>query len=297
MRRSQPREGRDDGRLHAVMPFDEHHRAAQRAIVGAEERQDRVQVGRRAAVLAERAQFFGNSGGSPGGALQRHRLPPLAREPRQLGRLSQIPRLAQAPVERGHAVGADMGAACAKRELRGSQEPDQRASREVGGGRVERDVEGRRIGLGCERQGVGQLERQAGRGKHLPGHIDVRERPLEHDRRSRQRLLPLPARLPLDHPRDAGQFLFAIARLPEGRVAAGRPDEVRHDGPGNRRLRHVVVLRQPAPQPIQQSGLERGVRRHHFQPGHAGDACQQVEVGRPQAAGLSRAVGDGDDDV
>lgn len=92
-----------------------------------------------------------------------------------------------------------------KMQMRAPQELDERLARKAGRHERQHEVERRRERLRGQRQRIACFVGHAGRGKDLAGQIQVRERPLKHDRRA------LSGRAALDLADNRQQFFLTVA--------------------------------------------------------------------------------------
>ena len=121
----------------------------------------------------------------------------------------------------------------------------------------------------------------------MAGRIEIRQRPLEHDRR------PFAGGPVLHLPDDRQQLFLAVP--PSEVTPPGRRIRRREaDGPaGLRRNRYLLEPRQQILEPLPITGPEQRRRRHDVESGEVGQAGQQIEIPRPQAIAAGRPVGYG----
>ena len=182
--------------------------------------------------------------------------------------------------------------------MRRAEQLHQRAASEVRRDRAEHQVDRRGKRLRRERQRVERLVRHLRVAEHLPRQVQVRQRPLEHDRRPAQR-----RRAPrvFSARTNSRQLLFAIAADERARHLGARR-RVRDD---QHRCAATAALepdvldagQQALVQPLMEAGLEERFGRDDIDRLHARHAREQIEVRRPQPAAIRRLVGDGDDEA
>src|SRR5262249_44802285 len=104
-----------------------------------------------------------------------------------------------------------LSSATVERKVRRTLKGCYRVGAEIGLDRVEHEIESRCRRLRGERQSVGGLERDARSAKGAGCKVEVRQRLLEHDAGTIQRLRITAAKPGIDSPRDRDQLFLAIA--------------------------------------------------------------------------------------
>ncbi|HEY4957924.1 MAG TPA: hypothetical protein VII31_08925, partial [Caldimonas sp.] len=229
---------------------------------------------------------------------------PVSGEHAQPIALTQVSRIAQPAVERGdrsrRQVSVRSARTCRPLEVRRSKQRDRRVARELRRHELDDDVERGRERLGRERQRVEGVIRKARAAEHLASQIQVRQRPLEDDRRAVE--MPGSGRSGRFHPaRDDRKLLFAIAAHEQRKVArSSRRDQGRRrcrSGGANRASLDFLDAGKPVVHALMQTGGEQLLGDDEIDRLEAGKTRQQIEVHRMKAVRIGDPIGDGDDDV
>ena len=194
-------------------------------------------------------------------------------------------------VEQGHD-----GAAVFEAEERRAQEGQHAVPRAARARHDERQIEQRRPGLGRQGQRVERLIRHAGLAEHLLCEVEIRQRPLKHDRGPRQRGLVTAGRARANHARHSAHFLFAVPVVDQHAVVGF----VGHDERRRRTLgddARIDQLGNLAIDPLAKAGVVRVVGHHVIQPPERRHPSDQIEVGGPEAARIGRMIRHGHHEV
>ena len=243
-----------------------------------------------AAAAARAARAAGNPAGAAGatGPAHREAAEQAAGAVLVLVAVSaHVPRLAEGPVEGRYRRRVEGPVRVGEVEVRRPEQLDGGAARMPGRHERQHEVDRRREELGGQRQRAGRLVGDPGRGEQVAGRVEIRQRPLEHDRGALGRG---PA---LHLPGDGQQLLLAVPprEVPPSRRRVRRDEtRARAGRPGDRRL---LDAGQQVREPLPIAGRQQRRRRHHVEPDEAGKASQQVEVPGPQAVAARGPVGDG----
>ena len=215
----------------------------------------------------------------------------------QTPELPQVARLAQRAIEGARGVPTHFPAVMIETEMWRPQQRDDGFAREGARYQLQDEVDGRGCRLGCERQPVRRLIGDSSRAERAAGEVEIRERPLEDDRRpvERREITGRPA-IGLDLPCDSGELFTAVAvREPSLPLRGVRR---RHEHGPNPRFRHAEVGRaeffetgQPVVQTLVKTGAEHRLGRHDVEHLEPWNTREHVEIGDEQALRIGNPVG------
>ena len=169
------------------------------------------------------------------------------------------------------------------------------AAREVRGRAFEHHIDGGGVRFGGQRQRVERFERNARAGKHFAREIEIRQRP-RHDQADAVERDVRRGDVGLDPPRDAFEFVFAIA-ITERESSPGTTST---GAVVRRRVvrRRLVRRSRRTPAAVDRDNRRRARRRSPgFDLFEAGDRREHRDVGGPEAVGIERAIADRDDQL
>ena len=267
-----------------------------------QERRQQLELRRRRTGILELLQLRGERGGHRGGSrrpgVYSFVAPAVAARRLATGRQrgKRLPAAAepdpvQQAVERVDLRAGRRTAGMLEQKVRRPQQRHGGRPAVAGAHELDDEIERRRIRLGRQRERIAGLKRYAGLREHLACEIQVRQRPLEHDRGGGGVRFDSARRAAagLQHARRLEQLVLAVATDEvELFAVAGRDNYGR--GGGGRLETFFVNARQAVEQPLVIAGGEHGIGRDDVDPLQALHPCQQVEVGRPQAVGIGCLV-------
>ncbi len=272
----QTMQGRQHRAASAQMPLAQRIACRRNPVVCVEEREQRIELHGGAFFLHERAQLLRRSRGRLRG------LPPsgISKRTQPIG-ASEVPFVAQAPVESGNIGSTKRHTIDLERKVGRAEQRDDGLAREVRRHELEHEIQRGGIGFGGKWQRIECLVWNAGIGKDVTRQIDVRQRALEHDRPP----IEIRASGGLDRRGDGGELVLPVAahrHLPLLRWdREHRPGRIVDDLFRIRRKLGFLETGHEFLEPIEQAGGDGCVRRHDVDLFELRHTRQQIEVGRP----------------